>query len=271
MVLDRVVPYAWLGTGPSPLLRGLPGGCRVRRAMPCLLFVLHDIDRMLIHLLSRSTHQRIPGRSPSRDGRTRVRRSALISGALACAAALIAPPLAAAKEGVEATLTTPIALTVQPGTELRVDWSLVAIDDAGQRKPYNANGVFVRLISAAGAPPREGFAALESGADGTYEASVTVPEGGIGDIEIGIQGTSSGAGGTRRSDLLFPITNDPLPKAVITASATPAREAPSAPADESNLWPPILIGAGLLLIAGAVAPFVVRHRKRPTGRIHPHP
>lgn len=251
--------------------RQLSRAARVLRAKSNVLFTgLSRRERpMLIHLPSRPRHVLIPGRRPSGDGR--VRRSTLIIGVIACAAALIAPPLAAAKEGVEATLTTPIALTVQPGSDLQVAWTLAAFDDTGKRMPYNADGVFVRLISATGAPPKEGFAAFESGADGTYEASVAVPEGGIGDIEIGIQGTSSGAGGTRRSDLLFPITNDPLPTAVITGSATPAPDASSSePAAGPSLRLPILLGVGGLLIAGAIASFALRHRKRRTGRIRPH-
>ena len=56
-----------------------------------------------------------------------------------------------------------------------------------------------------------GFAPVGAYSAGEYEATVVVPEGGIGDVEIGLVAWRSDAAGTRRSDALFPITNDPVP------------------------------------------------------------
>jgi hypothetical protein len=136
-----------------------------------------------------------------------LRRFALVALA-AAAAALVAALPAAGKEGVEATLLTKIPLDAPAGIRLEVAWRLIYLDH-GRRRPFGAGGVFVRLRSAAGASAETGFAS----GDGDYRATVVVPEGGIGDVQIGLQGWTSGPAGTRESDALFPITNDPLPGA----------------------------------------------------------
>jgi hypothetical protein len=115
---------------------------------------------------------------------------------------LVAVFPAAGKEGVEATLLTKIPLDAPARTRLQVAWRLTYLDH-GRRHPFGANGVFVRLTSAAGASAETGFAS----GNGAYRATVAVPEGGIGDVEIGLQGWTNGAAGTRESDLVFPITN----------------------------------------------------------------
>jgi hypothetical protein len=136
-----------------------------------------------------------------------LRRSALVL--LGAAAAALVPALpAAGKEGVRATLLTHIPLDAPAGTRLEVAWRLTYLDH-GRRRRFGAGGVFVRLASAAGARAETGFAS----GDGDYKAAVVVPKGGIGDVQIGLQGWTSGPSGTRESDLLFPITNDPLPGA----------------------------------------------------------
>jgi len=113
---------------------------------------------------------------------------------------------AAGKEGVKATLTTRVPLTAPAGTTLRVAWTLAYRDEHGRRHPFGGEGVFVRLLSASGAPSTTAFARR---ANGGYAAAVRVPEGGIRAIQIGIRGWSSGPNGTRRADELFPITNSP--------------------------------------------------------------
>lgn len=124
------------------------------------------------------------------------------------AAALVAALPVGAKEGVKATLTTTIPLEAPAGTEVRVTWRLFSVDEDGRRQPFGASGVFVRLVSGAGAGAKEAFASTRSHRAGEYEATVLVPEGGIGDVEIGLMGWRSDATGTRRSDMLFPITNE---------------------------------------------------------------
>jgi hypothetical protein len=183
-----------------------------------------------------------------------LRRFALVALA-AAAAALVAALPAAAKEGVQATLLTRIPLDAPAGTRLQVAWRLTYLDH-GRRRPFGAGGVFVRLRSAAGAGADTGFAS----GTGDYRATVVVPKGGIGDVQIGLHGWTSGPGGTRESDLLFPITNDPLPG--------PARV--SAPARDAG-WPRwiiVLVAAPL----AALAVLVVRQRRparKARFRVHP--
>jgi hypothetical protein len=147
------------------------------------------------------------------------------------AVALVAALPAAGKEGVEATLLTSIPLDAPAGTRLEVAWTLT-YRDHGRRRPFGASGVFVRLTSAAGAGTETGF----TSGHGDYTATVVVPKGGIGDVQIGLRGWTSGPNGTRESDALFPITNDPLPGAVRSRAGWPR-------------WLVVLVVAPLALLA----------------------
>ena len=169
-----------------------------------------------------------------------MRRFALALLAVAATALSAALP-AAGKEGVKATLLTRIPLDAPAGARLDVAWTLTYADH-GRRRLFGAGGVFVRLRSAAGAGAETAFA----NGEGRYKTTVVVPEGGIGDVQIGLQGWTSGPDGTRESDLLFPITNDPLPGA-----ARVSRPGTGWPG--WILVPAVLGGLGLLAAAALVA------------------
>ena len=87
-----------------------------------------------------------------------------------------------------------------------MEWKLTYLDDDGKRKPFGAGDVFVRLVSASGAAATEGFDSRGAHPRGEYAATVIVPEGGVGRVEIGLRGWATGPGRTRRADVLFPIT-----------------------------------------------------------------
>ena len=180
-----------------------------------------------------------------------MRRFALVALATAATALVVALP-AAGKERVRATLLTRIPLDAPAGTRLEVAWTLTYLDH-GRRRRFGANGVFVRLRSATGGSPETGFAS----GTGDYRATVVVPKGGIGDVQIGLQGWTNDAAGTRESDALFPISNDPLPGAV---RSHPGRGWPR--------WIFVLVAAPL----GLLAAFAVRQR-RPVrkARFRAHP
>src|SRR5205823_3295211 len=110
--------------------------------------------------------------------------AALLAGALAL---FVAAVPASAKEGVKATLTTQIPLTAKLGTQLHVAWTLSFLEN-GQPRPFGAGGVFVRLLSASGAPAETAYV----NGRGEFEATVAVPKGGIGDVQIGLRGFSDG-------------------------------------------------------------------------------
>ena len=133
-----------------------------------------------------------------------LRRFALGLLGIATGAFVTAFP-AAGKDGVEATLRTAIPLDASAGTDLHVAWSLAY---PGGR-PFGANGVYVRLVSASGGNTETGVASGGAYRTGEYAANVVVPKGGIGDVVIGLRGWTSGATGTHRSDAFFPITNEP--------------------------------------------------------------
>jgi hypothetical protein len=115
-------------------------------------------------------------------------------------AALIAAPTALGKEGVRATLTTPVPLDASPGTTLHVGWKLANRDGT----PFGGGDVFVRLRSATGAQAETAY----TNGGGTFAADVVVPKGGIGDVQIGIRGWSSGPDGTHEAPMFFPITTE---------------------------------------------------------------
>ena len=121
------------------------------------------------------------------------------------AAALVTP--AAAKEGVKATLHTSISLMAIEGSRIDVQWSLA---DEKTGKPFSACEVFVRLIGPTG-EWTEGFAQCDAkAAEGNYQASVTVPSGGISEMRIGVAGTTTDSkGNSKRSDWLVPLVNAP--------------------------------------------------------------
>jgi hypothetical protein len=150
---------------------------------------------------------------------------------------------AAAKEGVEALVTTPVPAGAEPGETLRVAWTLT-FADGEERHPFNAVGVFVRLRSASGGAATTGFASPTAHADGRYDAQVAVPAGGIAAVEIGLRGTT---------DVLFPLRNDPLRAGGDSGSGS-----------SSWVWPaaPVTLGVTLVL---AVA--LALRRRRATARI----
>jgi hypothetical protein len=133
--------------------------------------------------------------------------------ALAVAAFAAAP--AYGKGDVTATVMTPIPADAEPGTEVRVVWSL-RIEEGSH--PANADGVYLRLVGADGAR-QDAYARPGAHEDGIYAASVRVPSGGVERAVVGIRGTATYAGGrSERRDAFFPLANDPV------AAATSRRE-----------------------------------------------
>jgi hypothetical protein len=178
---------------------------------------------------------------------------------------LVAAP-AAGKEGVSARLEDPQSLAAPPGATVTVAWTLTYREGA-TRRPFGAGGVFVRLLSASGAEPTK---ARGSGPAGRYVAEVTVPEGGIGGIQFGLEGTRyvggpPGEGRAEDADLYFPLVNDPFETGDVGSSAGSGSSAGTT--DTSHglpIWLAALSAlgaAGLLLTVRRVA--LRRPRERP--------
>jgi hypothetical protein len=187
-----------------------------------------------------------------------LRRVTLSLLVTAIAAGVAALP-AAAKEGVKAKLATNVPLHAEPGARLRVAWTLTYAEGDMRGQAFGANGVFVRLLSASGARAETGFAPTGAHAMGEYAATVVVPKGGIGDVEIGLLGWTTGAGGARGSDLLFPITNDPLPGSVRVASPPSEKAVFERAGGSSTAWI-FVVGLASLLALCALAVAVARRK-----------
>jgi hypothetical protein len=130
-------------------------------------------------------------------------------------------------------------------------WALAGADEHGRRQPFNAIGVFVRLLSASGGMSTTGFATPDAHPQGRYDAQVAVPKGGIGGVQIGLRGSSDGSA----SDALFPLENDPF--------ATPARGvAAGQEATSGRPLPTWLALAGVLALLGVLGAVVWRARWR---------
>src|SRR2546423_1418661 len=83
-------------------------------------------------------------------------------------------PAAGAKDGLSAELLTPVSAEAEPGSALDLEWKLTSLDGS-KRVPFNAMGVFVRLLDARGGAPTTALAQGSSHPDGLYSASVQVP------------------------------------------------------------------------------------------------
>ena len=189
-------------------------------------------------------------------------RSCFLVGALAAIAIGLTAAPVAAKEGVEATLTTPVSLAAGPGDEITVAWKLTYENENGKRRPFDAMGVFVELFSAGDGDSTIGSTSDAAHPTGEYEALVVVPEGGIGGIQIALMGWADG----EPSPLVFPITNSPLPEvsAAPEAAASPSPTRP-APIPESNdggreSWIVLGVLVAALALGGAVVVLRGRHR-----------
>jgi hypothetical protein len=124
--------------------------------------------------------------------------------AFALAVAVAIP--AAAKSGTTATLLGDPRLDAKPGTPIRIAWKLSAT--SAQAAGGDDDRFYVRLLSAAGARSTHAYGKVRHR---RFVATVRVPRGGVGDIEIRLKGWMIMPGGTRRADMLIPITNDPFP------------------------------------------------------------
>jgi hypothetical protein len=179
----------------------------------------------------------------------RARRLMMVLAVLAMACSLLPAAGAAAlgKEGVKARLLTPLRVDAAPGETLTVVWALAGTDEHGRRQPFNAIGVFVRLLSATGGRPTIGFATPDAHPQGRYDAQVAVPKGGIGGVQIGLRGSSDG----EPSDVLFPLVNDPFAAPVSEVAA--GQEATS-----GRPLPAWLALAGALALLGVLGAVVWR-------------
>jgi hypothetical protein len=140
---------------------------------------------------------------------------------LASLSLCVASP-AAAKEGVVARLTEPVAAA--PSGGVSVEFVLESRED-GRR--FGASGVFVRARLLDGRV-LEVDAVGRGFGTGEYAARVPTRPSQIADLTIGLAGIVSSPEGVKRSDRIFRILNEPFPPGVEpSGAASGADDGPS--------------------------------------------
>lgn len=190
---------------------------------------------------------------------TRLHRLLVTLAALAALASLSATP-ALAKEGAEARLDTAIPLDAKPGSTLEVGWSVFFVAD-GAEQPIFGSPVYVRLVSPDGSASTEVAGVETPPGSGHYEASIVVPEGGIGEVVVAMVGEACDADGRcERADHVFPLTDDALVSGTDPAAATGSAGVAGV---GGALLPLVAIAIAFALAAGLAA--LVAGRRRPMG------
>lgn len=185
------------------------------------------------------------------------RRSRILSSVVALlgALALVAAP-ALGKEGAEAKLDTGIPRDAEPGSTIDVGWSVFSI--FGDRtEPVVGSPVYIRLVAPGGTTSTEVMGTERPDGSGHYVASIDVPAGGIGEVIVGMVGEACYQDGTcERSDVIFPLTDDPLVTGVAPTAAVPAAAGPIG----SQLLPLVAIGT-VFAVAAALGALIIGRRR----------
>ena len=161
-------------------------------------------------------------------------------------------------------------MTARPGTTIDVGWSVFSEFDGSQYPLYGAP-VFIRLVSPDGTNVNEVIGTEAPSGSGHYTASIVVPAGGIGEVIVGLFGESCIAGkGCERSDMIFPLTDDPLVSGGAVASPAPVASvprvapAPVTPAGTSPVGPDLTAVVALavaLAVSGGLAALILGRRR----------
>ena len=185
------------------------------------------------------------------------RRSTILGSLLALLGALaLAAAPALAKEGAEAKLDTAIPRDAEPGSTIEVGWSVFSIFD-DKEEPVVGSPVYIRLVAPDGTTSTEVMGTELPSGSGHYVASIDVPAGGIGEVIVGMVGEACYQDGScERSDVIFPLTDDPL---VTGAAPTADAPAPATPIG-AQLLPLVAIGAAFAVV-GALGALLIGRRR----------
>lgn len=155
-------------------------------------------------------------------------RAGAVLAAVACAWSIASAALAGgdpspAGPRLDVWLDAALPTTAAPGSTVRLGY--MTWDPVGRRLARDMSP-FVRLVPAGGGIGERATSVQDFG--GHYVASVPVPDGGIGGVEIGLVGHACDADGCRESDWLFDIAGvGPPPDAPLPAVATAQIELPA--------------------------------------------
>jgi hypothetical protein len=166
------------------------------------------------------------------------------------AALLVAAAPVAAKEGIQAELTTTIPRDATPGSTLLVEWDAF-MPSPERRDPIMGSPVFIRLLPAGAGKATEARGFEKPSGSGHYAAQIVVPSSGIGGVQVGLTGEMCTANsGCVRDDIylllvgeIMSTSADPaaakVVKGAVVASAAPAPAATAAPAAAATAAPPV--------------------------------
>lgn len=182
-----------------------------------------------------------------------LRRHTAASILLGITFALMSTTAALAKDDAVATIDSPLPPDADPGTEIAVGWTVAVPVTDGSPAPFSAEAMFIRLVPATG-EPIETIGRQDR--PGHYVATVTIPAGGLRDVEFGLRGESCSNGTCERSDLMFIAAGTPLEAAIPASIASP-----SAPA--MDLPVVLVLLAGIALVAGIGATMLRTRRIEP--------
>lgn len=161
----------------------------------------------------------------------RVARAGLLGTALLLSLA----GTAAAKEGV-AVLDAPIPPGAEPGSDLEVGWRVFTTDGKTEW-PETGSPIFIRLTSVGRLHSVERAGREDPPGSGHYVATVTVPMGGVGLVEVGLLGESCVNGECTRSDLMFTLAEEQAhPRLATPLVPAPQVKAPE-PVEPDNAYP----------------------------------
>jgi hypothetical protein len=198
------------------------------------------------------------------------RRTSTFPVVLGLLAALTLALPVAAKEGAEAKLDTALPRDAEPGSTIEVGWSVFALSDDGTQEPIQGSPVYLRLVGPDGTSATEVLGTETPAGSGHYTAAIQVPAGGIGEVIVGMIGEACDAdGGCQRSDLVFPLTDDPLVRGAAPVAPAPVAPTSSGASIGSDLLQIVAIGVAFA-VAGGLAALVIGRRRvigaHPTGR-----
>jgi len=197
-------------------------------------------------------------------------RSRTMAGLLAVGALLaLAVSPVAAKEGAIAKLDTFVHRDAEPGSTIKVGWSTFMLA-AGGEHPIHSTVETMRLIGPDG-DSTEAIGVETPRDSGHYRVSMTVPVGGIEQIQLSVRGDAcTDSAGCERVDYAFPLTDDALVSGTPVGIAKPAASvmpvtpvtppAPESTSVSSGLGPLVAIGVAIALAGGLAALIVTRRR-----------
>jgi hypothetical protein len=159
-----------------------------------------------------------------------------------------------AKDNAQAELDAAIPRDAGPGTELDVAFR-AWVPDGGKDWPFSGLAVFIRLTSPDGKASTEAAAHQDRSVPGRYTATVVIPDGGVGLVEVGMFGESCVNEVCTRSDLMFALPEEQrVPRAFAAPVAPPERPAPAAAVQPpAAAVQPTAVAAPELTVAAAAA------------------